>query len=526
MANKRLSMRKIREILRLYFDCGLSVNKIHESIGVARSTIDDHLRRAKAEGLSWPLPEGLEDEGLEQKLFPSASGCFGSANMPMPDFSYMRDELSKKGVTLSLLWQEYKQQHPDGYQYSQFTQFYRDWKKSLDVTMRMEHKAGEKVFSDFAGTKLKVTDRHTGEVLPAHLFVTALGASSYTYAEAFWSEDTQAWCMGQAQGFKYFGGTVKVIVPDNPKTAVTRACRYEPDMNPDFNHMAEHFGCVVIPARVRHPQDKAVVESGVGMVTRWIIAALRNRTFFSLQELNQAIRELLEHLNNRPFKKLSGSRKSKFEEIDKPALLPLPVAPYQYTKFKLARVNIDYHVEFEKHHYSVPYKLAKQQVELRVTYRTVEIFHKGKRIASHIRSLAKDKASTQPEHMPHSHREYLEWTPTRIINWASKTGPNAQQLVQTLMERKTYPELAYRSCLGILRLGKLHGTERLEAACERALAIGGLSYKSVEAILANGLDKRKSSGEEVPTSLQLTHENIRGADYYKEENHADTSNSR
>ena len=526
MPNKRLSMRKIREILRLYFNCKLSVNKIHESIGVARSTIDDHLRRAKAEGLSWPLPNELDDDGLEKMLFPSASGCYGNDNIPMPDFAYLHDELRKKGVTLSLLWQEYKQQYQDGYQYSQFTQLYREWTKTLDVTMRLQHKAGEKTFSDFAGTKLKVTDRHTGEMLPAYLFVTSLGGSSYTYAEAFWSEDTQAWCMGHAHAFTFFGGACAVIVPDNPKTTVTRTCRYEPDMNPDFNHMSEYFGCVVIPARVRHPRDKAIVESGVGMATRWIIAALRNRTFFTLQELNQAIWELLKHLNNKPFKKLPGSRKSKFEEIDKPALKPLPVTPYQYTKFKFARVNIDYHVEFEGHYYSVPYKLVKQQVELRVTYRTVEIFYKGKRVASHIRSCVKGKPSTQPEHMPHSHREYLDWTPSRIINWASKTGPNAQQLVQTLLESKTYPEQAYRSCLGILRLGKKYGNERLEAACERALSIGGLSYKSVEAILANGLDKCKLSSEEMPSSLQLTHENIRGADYYKEDNHADSPNSR
>lgn len=518
-------MRNVREMLRLHFACGLSVNKIHECLGAARSTIDDYLRRAKAAGLSWPVPENLDDKAIELLLFPSASGRVNK-NVPQPDCVYIHKELRRKGVTLSLLWQEYRQEQSNGYGYSQFTNIYRDWCKTLDLVMRQEHKAGEKLFSDFAGGTIPVTNRITGEVEKAHIFVAALGASGYTYAEAFFSEETVAWCLGHAHAFRYLGGSPLVLVPDNPKTTVSKACRYEPDINPNFNYMASYYGCVVIPARVRHPKDKSKVELAVGLATRWILAALRNRQFLSLHELNEAIWQLLEVLNNKPFQKLPGSRRSKFEEIDKPALQRLPQEPYQYTNFHVARVNIDYHVEFEGHWYSVPYKWVRQRVELRVTTNTVEIFAANHRIASHIRSFVKGQHSTKPEHMPTSHREFLAWTPQRMLGWAEKTGPNVAKLIERLLNSRAYPEQAYRSCLGILRLSKHSGPQRLDAACERALAFNALSYKSVKSILDHGLENQAPSQEATTQQLNIIHSNIRGAGYFKEETtNVDTPNT-
>jgi len=510
-------MRNVREILRLHFACGLSVNKIHECLGAARSTIDDYLRRSKAAGLSWPLPEDLDDRGIELLLFPSAS--VKTSKNTQPDCVYINKELKRKGVTLSLLWQEYRQENSNGYGYSQFTQIYRDWSKTLDLVMRQEHKAGEKLFSDFAGTTVQITDRVTGEVKDAHIFVAALGASGYTYAEAFFSEDTVSWCLGHAHTFRFLGGAPLVLVPDNPKTTVSKACRYEPDINPNFHYMASHYGCVVIPARVRHPKDKSKVELSVGLATRWIVAALRNQQFFSLHELNEAIWKLLEVLNNKPFQKLPGSRRSQFEEIDKPALRRLPQQPYQYTNFHIARVNIDYHVELEGHWYSVPYKWVKQKVELRVTSNTIEVFAGNNRIASHIRSAVKGRHSTKPEHMPAAHREYLAWTPQRMLDWAEKLGPNVAQLIEKLLNSRAFPEQG----LGILRLGKHYGQQELENACQRALTFNAISYKSIKSILDNKLETHIPSQETSLQQLKIIHSNLRGADYFKEENaHADT----
>lgn len=508
-------MRKIREILRLSWQCQLSQNKVHESTGISRASIGEYVRRALAAGLGWPLPEGLDDAALEELLFPSKmKPTFEQAR---PDFELVCREMRRKGASLSVLWQEYKLENPDGLQYSQFCQLYREWRKNIDLVMRQEHRAGEKVFSDFAGGTLPVTDPTTGEVSAAHIFVATLGASSYTFAEAFYSEDSRAWCMGHAHSFSFFGGAPEVIVPDNPKAAVRIPCRYEPEMNVHFHHMASHYGFAVIPARVRKPRDKAKVESAVNVVTKWILFTLRHRTFFSIHEVNQAIKTLLPQLNERPFKKMTGSRKELFELLDKPALQPLPHTNYEYTEIAFARVNIDYHIEFEGHLYSVPFNLVKRKVELRVTERTIEIFDQGKRVASHVRSFVRGKPSTLPDHMPRAHREYLEWTPTRIISWAAKAGPNTASVVDSIMNSRLYPEQAYRSCLGIIRLGKTHGDDRLEAACERALAINGCSYKSIKSILSTGLDRRRLVADEAqPKQLKLVHPNIRGPEYYKE----------
>ena len=511
MPNERLTMRMIREILRLHYSCGLGKKKLSRSLGCSHQTASNYINRARAAGLTWPLPAEFDDDDrLEQFLYSRKAGPTRSGNQkPQPDCNYIHQELKQKGVTLELLWQEYKSDHPDGYQLSHFRGIYRQWRKTADLSMRQDHKAGEKTFSDFAGGTLGITNGMTGEVTPAHLFVCALGASSYTYAKLFWHEDSEAWCMGHALAFKFFEGCPEIIVPDNPKPVTTKACPYEPDINPSFNQMANHFGVAVMPARVRKPKDKAVVESAVGVATRWILAVLRKRTFFSLAEANQAVEELLALLNNRPFKKLPGCRRSRYEQIDKPALKPLPQNSYEYMHIKKASVHIaDYHVEYEGCWYSAPYQYRGRWVEVRATLNTIEIFLKGKRIASHSRGFIKGTRSTLNEHRPKNHQEYGAWPPERLISWAATIGPQAKCLIEQIMQKQQHPEQGYRSCFGILRLAKSFGHERLNAACNRALAINAFSFKSVNSILKSGLDQRPLP--EKPRQLTLVHENIRG----------------
>jgi transposase len=519
-------MRMIKEVLRLHHSCSLSNKQISKSLGCSRGAVGEYLHRAEAAGLSWPLPDELDDLQIEQRLFPLSGKSRGK---PLPDFNYIHTEFKKKGVTLIQLWSEYREDHPDGYGQSQFCELYAQFRKKLNLVMRIEHKAGEKAFSDFAGKTLPVIiNSQTGEVRLAHLFVCTLGASSFTFADLYWDESTESWCNGHAAAFNYFDGCPKFVVPDNPKPVVTKACPYEPDINPSFSQMAAHYNVVVTPARVRKPKDKAKVEAAVGLATRWILAVLRNRTFFSLAEARAAVRELLDKLNDRPFKKIPGSRRSLYEAVDRPALKPLPIVPYEYAQFKKASVNIDYHVVYDDHFYSVPYQFRGEVVEVRATSTTVEVFRRGKRIASHVRGLPDYKASTVHEHRPKSHQQYGDWPPDRIIHWARKIGPSTAALTEAIMARKKYPELGYRSCLGILRLSKKFSDDRLEAACNRALAIRGLSYKSVKSILESNLDQRPLP--ERPHQLSIVHTNIRGADAFtlpnKENDHANTSNDR
>jgi transposase len=522
-------MRMIREILRLHHACGLSKHKVSEALNCARTSVREYIKRAHAAGLTWPLPPELDDdELLEKHLYGSQSE---QKQRPQPDCAYIHQELAKKGVTLCLLWEEYRQEHPDGYSLTQFCDIYRQWRKTVDLVMRQEHKAGHKAFSDFAGTTLPIIDVSTGEVRPAHLFLCALGASNYTYARLFWHEDSEAWCMGHAFAFQYFDGCPEIVVPDNPKPVTTKACRYEPDINPSFSQMANHFHVAVVPARVRRPKDKAIVESAVGLATRWILAVLRNRTFHSLAEANQAVEELLVKLNNKQFKKMPGSRHSRYEEIDKPALKKLPEHRYEYMHIKYASVHIaDYHVEYDDSWYSVPHEYRGRKVEVRATATTLEVFLKGKRIASHARRFIKASRATLDEHRPKAHRAYGEWPPERLVNWAAKIGPAAKAVVEKVIATKPHPELSYRTCFGILGLAKQVGNERLEAACQRALAINACSYKSVKSILTNGLDKRPLP--EKPRQLTIIHTNIRGASAFHtptqqgDDHHANSSNTR
>lgn len=500
-------MRMIREILRLFYCNGLSQKRISLSLGCARSSVGEHLRRAQAAGLSWPLPAELDDEELlEKHLF----GPPPDKLKPSPDCNYIHQELKRKGVTLQLLWQEYKELNPDGYQLTQYCGIYRQWRKTIDVVMRQEHKAGHKAFSDFAGTTLPIVDAQTGAVTFAHLFVCTLGASSYTFAQLFWNETSESWCNGHAMAFAFFHGCPEICVPDNPKPVITKACPYEPDVNPSFAQMASHFGVAIIPARVKRPKDKAAVESAVGFATRVILAVLRNRTFFSLAEANEAVQVLLAKLNSRPFKKIPGSRLSRFEEIDKPALRPLPTEQYEFMRIQKASVHIaDYHVEFDKCWYSVPFHYRGREVEVRATAHTVEIFLRGKRIASHARHIFPGKRTTVKEHRPKNHQEYGDWPPERLVRWAAQIGPETKCLIEKILSEREHPEQGYRTSFGILRQAKVVGDSRLNAAAARALTINACSLKSIKSILNLGLESRPLP--EQPRQLTVIHENIRGS---------------
>ena len=512
MPAERLTMRKIREVFRLKFDCELSNRKIAKSFHIARSTVAEYLFRFQQAALSWPLPQDLDDVQLEQLLYPPPPAPFASVR-PLPDCNYIHCELRKKGVTLSLLWQEYKEQNPHGYQYSQFCHLYRQWAAKIDPVMRQEHRAGEKMFVDYTGQTVPVYDLHTNQMREAQIFVAVLGASNYTYAEATWSQSLPDWIGSHSRAFAFFGGVPKVVVPDNLKSAVSKASFYDPDINPTYLDMANHYGTAVIPARVRKPKDKAKVEVAVQVVERWILARLRNRQFFSLRQLNQAIAKLLEDLNNKPFQKLPGSRKSAFESMDRPALNPLPSQAYQFAEWKKATVNVDYHIEVDRHYYSVPHTLIKKKIDVRITNNTIECFYKSKRVASHIRSYHKGRHSTVKEHMPRSHQKWAEWTPQRFIRWAAKIGPHTQSLIENVLNSRAHPQQGFRSCLGILRLAKSYGNDRLEAACRRAVDIGGTSYRSVQSILKHNLDQ-KPLPDQSSKSPPIEHINIRGARYY------------
>ncbi len=504
-------MRRIKDVLRLKA-AGHSRRQIAQSCGVARSTVAEYVKRAEAAGLWWPLPAELDDAELERKLFPPPVAIPAELRT-VPDWSVVNQEFRRKGVTLQLLWDEYKAVNHKGFQYSWFCDSYRRWLGKVDVVMRQTHRAGEKLFIDYAGQTVPVIDPQTGEVVDAQIFVAVLGASNFTYAEATWTQALPDWIGSHVRAFSYFGSLPDIVVPDNIKSGVHLAHRYEPELNPTYAEMGQHYGVAIIPTRSGKPRDKAKVESGVLVVERWILARLRNRQFFSLVELNTAIAELLEVLNNRPFKKLPGTRRSMFESLDRPAMQPLPATPYEYAEWKKVRVNIDYHVAIDKHYYSVPYQLVKQQLEARVTANTVELLHKGKRLASHRRSYQPGRHTTVNAHMPKAHREYAEWTPERLVRWAGESGPATAKLVETILTSRPHPQHGFRACLGLMRLGKRYTTPRLEAASRRALAIGSCSYKSVESILKNGLDRKPLPPTTIDTPA-IEHDNLRGSDYY------------
>ena len=513
-------MRKVHDVLRLHFDLKLPQRQIARSIQLSQSTVNEYLLRFQQSGLTWPLPEGYNDHLLQQKLLSTEKRETPPLHRPLPDFAHIQHELTtNRHTTLQLLWEEYRVAHPDNhYSYTSLWRHFEDWRRQQGLVMRQQHRAGEKLFVDWAGAKIPIHDRETGEVKMASLFIAVLGASNYTYAEATISQELQPWIGAHVRAFEFLGGLPELVVPDNARTAVNKACRYEPDLNPTYQEMAMHYAVGVVPARVRKPKDKAKVEVGVQVAQRWIVAALRHRKFFSVTELNAAIRDLLVKLNQRPFKKRDGCRQSLFEELDKPALRRLPAERYDLSIWAKATVNIDYHVQVDDSFYSVPYTLAQKPVEVRTTPTTVEIFYQGARVASHVRARKPYTAVTENEHRPKAHQAHLQWPPSRLIDWAQKTGRCSAQLFQQILERYPHPEMGYRSCLGLLRLGEKYGPKRLESACERALLTGATTYKSVKSILAHALDSQPHPGgahTDVAPPPPFGHDNIRGAGYYE-----------
>lgn len=517
-------MRKVREVLRLRLECRRTHAEIGASVGMGESTVGDYLARARRAELTWELARGMSDAELDTLLFRAVGRNEPPARVPI-DFGWVHRELPRQGVTLQTLFVEYREaaaaQSPvRPYEYSRFCDLYARWKKTLGVVMRQVHVAGEKLFVDYSGKKPCIVDQATGEVTEVELFVAVLGASNYTYAEATRTQRLGDFVASTVRAFEYFGAVPKVLVPDQLRSAVSGPHRYEPDINPTYLEMAQHYGVTVIPARPRKPKDKAKVEGAVLLVQRWILAALRHRIFFSLGALNDAIHELLERLNVRPFQKLEGCRRSAFETIDRPAMRALPGRRYELAEWKKARVNIDYCVDFEARLYSAPYTLAGEAVEIRATASAVEIFHRSQRVASHPRCYGpKGKATIADEHRPRAHRDYGKWPPERVVNWALTLGPQVGELARAVMARRTHPETGYRTCLGIIRLGDRYEHERLNAACARALEIGSPTYRSVDSILKNGLDRAPAADPE-PRAVS-EHENIRGASYFAKENIGD-----
>jgi transposase len=503
-------MRKIRDVLRLRAG-GMSKRKIAASLSIGVTTAGEAIRRARRAGLTWPLPQQLSDDALERLLYPPAQ-VSAKDRRPQPDWPATHCELRRPGVTLQLLWEEYRGAHPDGYGYSHYCELYDAWKRRLSPTMRQLHVAGERMFVDYAGTTLEVVDGTTGEVRVCQLFVAVLGASNYTYAEATFTQRLVDWIGSHVRAFAFFGGVTAQIVSDNLRSGITKACFYEPAINRSYAEMAAHYGTAIVPARPRKPRDKAKVEVAVQVATRWIAAKLRNRQFFSLSEINGAIRELVTQLNGRVTRHLGTSRCSLFDEIERAALKALPVEPYLYAEWKECKVGFDYHIEVEHHYYSVPHTLLRERVWVRVAAHTVEVFHRGNRVAAHMRSSSDRRHTTVREHMPSSHRRYADWTPERIRRQASEIGGNTATLVDLIMCERTHPEQGFRACVGIIRLLKSYGHDRLEAACGRALEIGARSFTSVNSILKNNLDARRpATAAEGPS---ITHPNIRGPRYF------------
>ena len=505
-------MRKIRDVLRYRHSTGLSLEAIARALKISKGVVSKYLRLASDAGLGWPLPDDLNDADLERLLYRQVAAR--EPTFVEPDYAWVHQELKKKGVTLTLLWEEYRQSVGErGYQYTAFCTRYRDWAGQLKRSMRQTHRAGEKLFADYAGPTVPIIDAATGEIRPASIFVAVLGASSYTFACATAGQTQVDWLTGIDKALRFIGGVTALIVPDNPRALVAGPDRYEPELNRATAEFASHYGTVILPARPRKPQDKAKAEVGVQVVERWILARLRHRRFFSLAELESAVAELLPPLNDRPFKKLPGCRREAFVRLDAPYLRPLPATPFVLAEWKQARVNIDYHVEFEGHYYSVPNALVRQAVELRITRGGIEILARGHRVASHARSSRKGQFSTVAEHMPASHRAHAEWSPTKLLTWAASVGPATAELVQRMLTEKPHPEQGYRACLGLMRLARKHGRSRLEAACTRALAVGAHRYRSVASILEKGLDRQPLAPQQAELALP-DHANVRGPGYY------------
>jgi len=508
MPAKRITMRKIRDILRLRLAGGLSIRQIRASTKVSVGAIQKLLAKAEELGLSWPLPDELDDRHLAQLFYPGADTTV-STRYQVPDWVTIHQELKRKGVTKQLLWEEYTQHYPNRcYSYSQFCDRYAHWKGLQKRSMRQTHKAGEKCFTDYCGPTVPIVCRDTGEIHPAQVFVAVLGASNYTYAEATLTQSLPDWLGSHVRTFEYFGGSTAIVVPDNLKSGVSRACRYDPDLNPSYQQWAEHYQVAVIPARPYKPKDKAKVEVGVQIVERWILARLRHHTFFGLAELNQCIRTLLDELNQKPFKQLPGNRRQAFEQLDRPALKPLPRHPYRYVDIKPVKVNIDYHVQYQQHHYSVPHQYVGETLQLHASDTLITLYFRGRQVATHARG-DRPGTTTDAAHMPKRHHKHQRWTPGRLKNWAQKIGPETLNWVSAQLKAKAHPEQAYRVCLGLLNLSREYPAQRLDAACGIANRQGLYRLKQVKSILLRRRDQLPEPLT-VETALPQDHENIRG----------------
>jgi transposase len=513
MPTAPISMRKLKEILRLKYGCGLSHRQIASSLSISPSSVSTYTNRAAQLGIaSWPLSPEWDELRLKQAFF---STKVKQKKYSLPEWPLVYQELKHKTMTLQLLWEEYTERHPDAhYSYNHFCRQYKAWLKCQKLSMRQQHKAGEKLFVDYCGPTLKVVDPTTGECRQAQVFVAVMGASNYTYAEATWSQGLEDWVMSHARCFAFLGGIPELVIPDNLKSGVTRACRYDPDLNPTYQQLAVHYDTVVVPGRPYKPQDKAKAEVGVQIVERWIMAKLRHETFFSLRQLNQQIAELLTGLNQREMKKQPGSRLSQFQLLDKPALKPLPSIPYSYTRVKPVKAHLDYHVEVDKHYYSVPHALVKRKLEAHISGQLVTIYHQGQIVATHPRSHRIGSHTTDETHMPKAHQKHQQWTPQRFEKWAQEIGDSTAQLVRQYLQQKKHPEQSYRLCLGLLNLAKKYTSKRLEAACTRGLATGVIRLKALKSMLEKGLEQQPLPQTQPDLLSDIEHDNIRGNHYY------------
>jgi transposase len=515
-AKRELTMRHLRQMLRLRHD-GVSAREIGRTLGVARSTIQDNLERAKKAGLAWPLPPDLSDDILEQRLFSKGRHVPSVRRRPEPDWAALAREMKRPGVNLMVLWEEYRDAHSDGYGYSRFCDLFREFEKRLSPVMRQHHAAGDKLFVDYSGKKISIVDPATGELRKAEIFIGVLGASNYVYAEATFTQSLPDWIGAHVRMFRFLGGVPRLLVPDNLKSGVQKASFYDPEINRSYGAMAAHYGVGVLPARPRKPRDKAAVEAGVRFAQSYILGRLRHQTFFSLAECNDAIGTVLERMNTRVMRRLGMSRSDLFESLDKPALRPLPTMDWDYAEWRIARVGPDYHVEIDGFFYSVPHALIRAEVDLRICERTIEIFYRGKRVALHQRRYGGRRHGTDPDHMPSAHRRYAEWSPERFRRWATTIGPNTEALVIAILAHRPHPEQGFRTCLGILRLFRGIERARAESISAHALEIGAFNYRSVASILANNIDKaaaRKSRADEAVAPALFDHQNIRGPRYF------------
>lgn len=512
MPTERLSMRRIRQVLQMHFGARTSARVIAREVGVARSTVQDYVARANGAKLGWPLPAELTDERLEQLLFPASGATPGARRHPEPDWAALVREMKRPAVSLMILWEEYNAAHPQGYGYSRFCELYRAFERRLSPTMRQTHAAGQKAFVDYSGKKIPIVDPLTGEIRMAEIFVGVLGASNLNYAEATWTQTLPDWIGAHVRMFRFFGATPRLLVPDNLKSGIHKASFYDPEVNRTYGAMAAHYGVGVLPTRPRKPRDKASVEAGVRFAQYYILGRLRNQTFFSLTECNAAVSIAMAAMNDRVMRRLGVSRRQLFESIERPEMQQLPAQDYEYAQWHLARVGIDYHVEVEGFFYSVPHALIREQVDTRATAHTIEVFHRGQRVAAHARRYGGPRHGTDPAHMPSAHRRYAEWSPDRFARQARDFGPHTEALILAVLARRPHPEQGFRTCMGILRLFRGLAADRAEAVSLRAVEIGVLSYDSVASILRHRLDQ--SACSQPAESTPLLHKNIRGSGYF------------